>query len=313
MPEPDVPLRVAVLADAATGGRFRSLLEGQGVVVVDAAACQQIGEVADVLLVDVATQDTDPRAILAWSPVPVLFNEGGVADDEVWHRRLLAKLEWLAQASGRDAGPVPARRDADAGIADGAPARVVVLGASLGGPRALARFFEALPGGLPVSFLLVQHMAEAFQDMLCGQLERCASYPVAVLEGEQAITAGRAWIVPADARVTFDGQGRAQRLEDGWGPGFRPSIDAVLESAAVNWGGQCGAILFSGAGDDGVGGSAAVVRQGGFVWTQSPESCVMPGLPDAVRRAGHDSFSGSPEELAQELYRHCSAVQHRPC
>ena len=306
MPEPDVPLRVALLADAATGGRFRALLEGRGVVVVDAAACQQISDVADVLLVDVATQDADPQAILAWSPLPVLFNEGGVVDDAVWHRRLLAKLEWLARAAGREA-----RHEADA--VDERPARVVVLGGSLGGPRALARFFEALPGGLPVGFLLVQHMAEAFQDMLCGQLGRCASYPVAVLDGGQAITAGRAWIVPADARMAFDGQGRAQRLEDGWGPGFRPSIDAVLESAAVSWGGQCGAILFSGAGDDGVGGSAAVVRQGGFVWTQSPESCVMPGLPDAVRRAGHDSFSGSPEELAQELYRHCSAVQHRPC
>jgi len=320
MPDALAALRVAVLADAEVVGEFSALLEGQGVVVLDANSCSGIEREADVLLVDVtgATGVSDVEAILVHSPLPVLLNQGGIGEGEIWHQRLLDKLKWLAGCSTacqETDDATPALRVVAESWADGddSPVYVVVLGASLGGPRALARFFQALPGGLPVSFLLVQHMAEEFQGMLSDQLGRCTEYPVAVLDGERTLRPGQVWIVPADARVTVDRHGLVRKLGESWEAGFRPSIDGVLEETAAAWGPRCGAILFSGAGDDGAGGCATVTRLGGFVWAQSPESCVIPSLPDAARRGGYVAFNGSPEELAEELYRYCRVGQQKPC
>lgn len=313
-------LRVALLADAAAAADFRSLLESEGVIVIDAGHDEDVRGDADVLLVDVDSEASRAMldAVLSNATLPVLLNEGGVGHGEIWHQRLLAKLFRLAgrqDAADEAAGLAPQLHVINRGAADGGsgPVYVVVLGASLGGPKALARFLKALPPELPVAFLLVQHMAEEFQEMLSEQLRRCSPYRLGLLEDEQALSAGAIWVVPADSRITLERHGVVRCLESGWRAGFRPSIDAVLEETAAVYGAQCGAILFSGIGDDGVSGCELVARQGGFVWAQSAESCVMAGLPDAVRRAGYVAFNGSPEELAQELRRQCAAAGQPYC
>ncbi len=52
-------------------------------------------------------------------------------------------------------------------------------------------------------------------------------------------------------------------------------------------------------------GCAAVAEHGGFVWTQSPESCVIAGMPEATRRSSDVVLSGAPEQLAQALAARC--------
>jgi chemotaxis response regulator CheB len=67
--------------------------------------------------------------------------------------------------------------------------------------------------------------------------------------------------------------------------------------------------VFSGLGKDGSRGCQAITRNGGFVWVQSSESCVIPNMPDAVRRCCEVELSGSPEELARALATRCQAAQ----
>ena len=66
--------------------------------------------------------------------------------------------------------------------------------------------------------------------------------------------------------------------------------------------------MFSGLGQDGSLGCAAVAEHGGFVWTQSPESCVIASMPEATRRSCNVEFSGTPEQLAQVLVTSCYSV-----
>jgi len=314
-------LRVALLAQDCERGEFRALLEDEGIeVVVDGRPDLPLPEDwrgADVLLVDMDDQPDrgQVESLLRNAPVPVLLNAGGVGSSVIWHRRLVGKLQILANRAVPNARIRAPRLRPDLqlvhGQADLGPEApwLVVLGASIGGPKAVARFLQALPVDLPVTFLLGQHISEAFQDLLVEQLDRCSRWPVAVLGDSQTVEAGQVWLVPSECRIDIDERGVRRRNEQAWQSAQRPDIDALLHSVARVFRSRCGVILFSGLGKDGSRGCQAITSNGGFVWVQSAESCVIPNMPDAARRCCEVELSGSPEELARALATRCQTAQ----
>jgi chemosensory pili system protein ChpB (putative protein-glutamate methylesterase) len=309
--------RVALMAEQRQREQLRLLLEKEGMeVVLDEELHLPLPRLlngAEVLLVgSVDRIDRDRvRGVLRESPVPVLLNHGDVEDNDIWQRRLMGKLKTLASRSvpnasihGRRSRPELRVIDSKAS-ADSEPPTLVVLGASIGGPKSVARFLRALPEDLPVSFLLAQHISEPFQDLLAEQLDRCSVWPVALLGQEQSVGRGNVWLVPADNGISLDEAGSIRRSNRPWQSAHRPDINQVLELSARTLGRRCGAIMFSGLGKDGVEGCASVMRHGGFVWAQSPESCVISNMPENARRSCNVELSGTPEELAQALTLRC--------
>ena len=317
---PQAALRVALMAGDGERGEFRALLEDEGIhVVVDRGFQLPLPgdwRGAEVLLVDMEEQPRRQQVedILLQSSLPVLLNTGGVGSSMIWHRRLVGKLQTLANHAVPSAR-TGSRTRPDLQLVqepqDTEPQAdwLVVLGASIGGPRAVARFLQALPTDLPVTFLLAQHISEAFQPLLAEQLDRCSRWPVALLGDSQTLEPGQVWLVPAESRIDLADRGVARRTRDAWQSSQRPDIDALSTSAAQVFGRHCGLILFSGLGKDGARGCRAVSAHGGFVWGQSADSCVIANMPDAARSTSKVELSGTPEELARALATRCQIAQ----
>ena len=316
-------LRVALMAAEDRRRDFRDLLAREGIrVVLEQPLSGSLPfewKGAEVLLVSLEgrPEPVEMRCLLAQSPLPVLINQGGVGDGGIWSRQLIGKLRTLAARGLPRARLEVAQQQANLRViedAGGGGERpwLIVLGASIGGPRAVARFLQALPDELPVSFLLAQHMSESFQDLLAEQLDRCSHWPVALLGDRQRLEAGQVWLVPADSRIEMRAGREVCRSAQGWNTIRRPDIDSVLSGAAEAFGSRCGAIMFSGLGQDGVRSCELVTRRGGFMWAQSAESCVISNMPEAVRRDCAVEFSGTPEELARALEQRCREEGARP-
>ena len=314
---PQATLRVALLADSTERNEIRVLLEKQGIEVVFEGgfgfSLPAAWNGADVVLLGMRDQwgRDQIQDVLQQSPLPVLINRGGIGNGEIWLRRLVGKLRVLAERGVPNA-TVGSRhhqsqfrvvQDSNTGKSESP--WLVVLGASIGGPKAIARFLQALPDKLPVTFLLAQHISESFQGLLVEQLDRCSAWPVAMLGEGQSIEPGQVWMVPARNRIEMNAGGTIRRSDRAWESTQRPDINAVLRSAAETFGAQCGAIMFSGLGKDGAQGCASISRCGGFVWAQSSESCVISNLPEAARRSCKVELSGTPEQLAQALSGRC--------
>ncbi|GMQ88076.1 MAG: chemotaxis protein CheB [Gammaproteobacteria bacterium] len=316
---PQAVLRVALLAEKYQRNEFRALLESEGMeVVLDDRFDLPLPDVlngAEVLLVDMSDRPDryQVQDVLDQSPVPVLLNQGGIGSSTIWQRRLLGKLQSLANRSMLNAGSnthhirPELRVVHDQGNGRAEAPWLVVLGASIGGPRAVAQFLQALPNELPVVLLLAQHISESYQDLFAKQLDRCSTWSVAVLGEEQTLAAGQAWVVPSESHIEMAADGIIRRSGGPWESVHRPDINTVLKSAAKTFGKRCGAIMFSGPGQDGSLGCAAIAEHGGFVWTQSPESCVIAGMPEATRRSCRVELSGTPEQLAQTLVTRCQS------
>ncbi len=171
------------------------------------------------------------------------------------------------------------------------PARtsLVVLGASTGGPRALAEILAALPEDLEAPVLVVQHMpplfTRHFADGLAAQCE------LRVREAEHGIVLepGTVWIAPGDHHMTVSRDGAFVRLWlDQSAPenACRPSVDPLLRSVATVHGAGALAVILTGMGVDGTAGSRAIREAHGQVVAQDEASSVVWGMPGSVARAG---------------------------
>ncbi|MFN4291381.1 MAG: chemotaxis protein CheB [Permianibacter sp.] len=182
------------------------------------------------------------------------------------------------------------------------PCDLWVLGASLGGPAALKRFFAALNQPLPICFLLAQHIDGHFLPVLGKILEQANPfYPVQVLARPGLIEPGTLLLAPIEKRLRFLDAGQIVNGARGWTPPYSPCIDDVLSDVAAAYPGQVHAIVFSGMGEDGVNGARAVADCRGEVWVQDVDSCASSVMPDAIDKAGLARFRATPEELAARL------------
>jgi hypothetical protein len=177
--------------------------------------------------------------------------------------------------------------------------RVIVLGASIGGPDALRSFLGSIPEGFPALFVLAQHLESGFFERLAQQLQKSSKLPVRVPEPGQRAVPGEVLVVPAKQRVQIERDGEIQFVEHGAAPKYTPSIDQVLRDVADTFGANATAIIFSGMAGDAIEGAVYLTSQGGEVWAQDPASCVVSSMVDGARARGVVEYIGSPRDLAE--------------
>ena len=178
--------------------------------------------------------------------------------------------------------------------------KVVVIGASIGGPDAVREFLSALAPGLPLLVVVAQHLDESFFAGYATQFARVLPHTVHVAAEGLISGAGQVLLVPPRARIAIDPGGGVHLLPGG-DERYTPSIDDTFTRIAETFGPRALALVFSGMASDGVHGMARIVEHGGQIWTQAASSCVVSAMVDAACAAGYSVCSGTPAELAGRL------------
>ena len=178
---------------------------------------------------------------------------------------------------------------------------VWVLGASLGGPDAVKRFLSVIPKDLPVAFIVAQHLGENFVSLLAEQLDRHTEFTVMVASSGHVIRHKEVLVVPTDEQLLVNPIGAIELKKITGQAKYTPSIDSTIDDVATRYKKSAGAIIFSGMCDDGVVGCESLIKKGGQVWVQDPDSCVISAMPESVAKKVAVKFSGTPEMLAEQL------------
>jgi two-component system chemotaxis response regulator CheB len=169
------------------------------------------------------------------------------------------------------------------------PVRVLAIGASTGGPNALADVFRCLPADFPVPIVIVQHMPPMFTRLLADRL--AAEFPIRVQEGSSGtmLQPGHALIAPGDYHmiVVRDGlQVRTVLHQDPPENSCRPAVDVLLRSVARAFAANSLTVILTGMGQDGMRGCEAIYEAGGQILVQDEATSVVWGMPGHVARAG---------------------------
>jgi len=180
-------------------------------------------------------------------------------------------------------------RPAVAAQEDHVPA-LVGIGASTGGPQAIATILRALPDNFNAAIVIVQHLDRQFVPGLQRWLQRESKLPIRLAAEDDALHRAGVWLADSENHLTVranaSGALRLHYTDEPVDAPNRPSVDVFLESLALLRGiHRCG-VLLTGMGADGAAGLLALRHAGAPTFAQDPASCVVYGMPGIALKLG---------------------------
>jgi len=304
-------MKIAILASEAHVERLRHAVAGSGHVLVwtTAELTQALSLSAvhpvDLLLVDIITHDSADamRQLVARRPgaVHAVANEVGADATRVFlaldagaidaidmpaaHAAPVALAPFLAKldaVSKRLARQRPERRTRQTPHTHPRKPYLVAIGASAGGPAALAELLGALPVNFPAAIVIVQHVDQQFAPNMARWLDDFAHLPVRVAhEGDRA-EPGVALFANTNDHLVFKSENRLGYTAHPRSEVYRPSVDAFFHSVDAHWRGEAVGVLLTGMGHDGAQGLKSLRDKGCYTIAQDQATSAVYGMPRAA-------------------------------
>lgn len=188
------------------------------------------------------------------------------------------------------------------------PSRVdlVVVGSSMGGPKALGEIMSVLPEDFPVPILLVQHMPAVFTKALADRLNQNSKLTIRECNQPMVIEPGQALLAAGDYHMAVSRQGDqilASPLRTEPVNFCRPAVDILFNSAAEHFGANTLAVVLTGMGQDGLDGCRTLSETGAQILIQDRASSAVWGMPGSVSRAGLATAEYPLIQMADEICR----------
>ncbi|NEO39218.1 MAG: chemotaxis-specific protein-glutamate methyltransferase CheB [Moorea sp. SIOASIH] len=157
--------------------------------------------------------------------------------------------------------------------------RVVVIGASTGGPQALNEIFTQLPSNFPLPVICVQHISLGFLQGFIDWLANSCPLPVQIAQPGDMPKPGRIYFPPEQQHLELDARGRFICSDSEPLEGHRPSVTVTFKSVAKFYGKATVGILLTGMGRDGATGMEAIAEVGGLTIAQDETTSLVFGMP----------------------------------
>jgi two-component system response regulator WspF len=184
---------------------------------------------------------------------------------------------------------------------------LIAIGASAGGPAALAVVLAGLPRDLSASVVIVQHLDAQFAPGLAGWLSGQSVWPVRIAAEGDVPHAGTVLVAGADKHLVVNAGGKLAYTSEPVDCSYRPSIDVFFRSVVRHWKGKAAGVLLTGMGRDGALGLKAMRDDGAYTIAQSRDGCVVYGMPKAAAELDAATSILTLESIPQALARHFEA------
>lgn len=241
---------------------------------------------------------------LSRGAVDVVAKPTALATDRMYDmsRELSFKVRAAANAIVRRSPETPAQPVRE--VPALGHAQMIVIGTSTGGPQALTRLIAALPGDLPVPIAIALHIPAGFTAPLAARMNQISALRVVEAYDGLRLVPGVVALAPGGMHLKIERREGALWAKTDVVPlttAHRPSVDVLFESAATACDGPVIGAVLTGMGDDGLAGAREIHRRGGWLLSESRESCVVYGMPRVVHEAGLTHAEVPLEGMAQAL------------
>lgn len=179
--------------------------------------------------------------------------------------------------------------------------RLVLLGASTGGPAVLRDILAELPAAYPLPVVIVQHMSPGFEDGFAEWLSASSGFEVRIARDGDELVPGRAYVVPNDVQATVT---RSMSLALAPGSpehGMCPSVSHLFRSVHPDLCAGTVAVLLTGMGKDGAHELRLLKDAGALTIVQDRASCAVFGMPGEAIRQDAAKFVLAPVEIGRIL------------
>ena len=191
---------------------------------------------------------------------------------------LLAKIRLIGQLGVSQGGAAPAT----VGSAGAPASALIAIGASAGGPPAVAHVLRDLKSELRAAVLIVQHVDAEFVDSMAEWFDSQCALVVRVARAGVKPEPGCAYLAAGDMHLVINAEGAfAYQSEPADAP-YRPSADVLFTSIAEKWCGLAVGVVLSGMGRDGALGLQRMRSAGARTIAQDEATSAVYGMPRAA-------------------------------
>ena len=196
---------------------------------------------------------------------------------------LLAKIDILGRllvdpSTGNVSGPPPAGPVARVAGQN----RLLAIGASAGGPAAVAKVLSDLPADFPAAVVVVQHVDEQFAAGMADWLSKHSKLPVRTAQAGEIPVPGTVLLAGTNDHLTLLASGQLSYTAHPREYVYRPSVDVFFQSVTRHWVGEVVGVLLTGMGRDGAIGLKALRNQGRHTIAQNQATSAVYGMPKAA-------------------------------
>jgi two-component system chemotaxis response regulator CheB len=288
-------------------------------------------QLPDLIMMDVDMPDMDgieaTRVIMAETPTPILIFSSrsdsslsfeavqagaldvmakpGLAEIPDWKRnikKLIGKIQMFSRIKVvrhlRPSGPKHARAE----TAKTFQPKLVLVGASTGGPQALQAIFSGVPASFPAPIIVVQHMTKGFLRGMVTWLSGQCALKCVIPEHGDVLKAGTIYFAPEEIYCSLMPPGRIKLSMDlpKWTE-HCPCVNHLFNSAASLMPSKTLAILLTGMGKDGAEGMLTLKKAGARTISQNQESSLIFGMPREAADIGAAQYVMSLTEINKTL------------
>ncbi|AWE06695.1 chemotaxis response regulator protein-glutamate methylesterase [Lysinibacillus sp. 2017] len=187
--------------------------------------------------------------------------------------------------------------------------KIILIGTSTGGPRALQEVITKIPSTVDAPILIVQHMPAGFTKSLATRLDQLSEIHVKEAEQGDILQKGTAYIAPGGYHLKLRkvGSSYAVVLDQTEPPrsGHRPSVDVMFEDVSQYSDFDKVAVIMTGMGYDGSKGLIALKKTGNVIAiAESAETCIVYGMPKAAVETQLVDEMADVDDIAQTIMKY---------
>ena len=182
--------------------------------------------------------------------------------------------------------------------------KIVVIGASTGGPKSLQEVIPRLPKQMPCGVLVIQHMLPLFTAAFAERMNELSQIEVREAKDGDSIVPGLVLIAPGGLHLTvrkLRGDEAHVKLSKEPAMLHIPSVDVGMISVSEAYYEHTLGVIMTGMGHDGKEGMNAIKKNKGRTIAQNEETSVIFGMPKAAIESGCIDKIVSLDKIAEEI------------
>lgn len=184
--------------------------------------------------------------------------------------------------------------------------KLVAIGTSTGGPRALQEVITRLPKDFHAPVVVVQHMPSGFTASLAERLNQISKVHVKEAEHGELVKKGTVYIAPGGYHMEVQSSGMALAITLNQSPldnGHRPSVDTLFRSLGSLKNYQLITCVLTGMGSDGSLGLQQLKKTVPNVLSiaETEETAIVYGMPKAIINEGLADYQLPLNQIASQL------------
>jgi two-component system, chemotaxis family, protein-glutamate methylesterase/glutaminase len=245
---------------------------------------------------------------------------------KAYGNELIEKIRIAAQSQPRGVKIEPMERPTERGIESAkeqdtfrlnTEISLIAIGASTGGPNAVANLLKDLPADCPPIVVAI-HMPIPFTQLYAERIDKLCKLKVVHANNGEQLAHGTVYIAPGDQHISVLKRIHATASKPIYSirlfkPNkddlIKPSIDKLFESVAKAAGQNALACVLTGMGKDGAIGSLMIHESGGTVFAQDEASSVIYGMPKAAKNEGHVDLQLDLKDFPKAISKYLQQTQ----